>query len=366
LSRQISLLKDMDAMAEQQTGDGRRSSVPDLLVLGRKNYSCRVAVGCSRRKRRFDIPEWRGEPLEGKRLLIWHEPGTGDDLLSASRYPDVIARAAQVVIECERWLVPLFARSFPRATVRAVQPLHGRSVVETADCDYHVAAALLPELFRGEPPGFFPRSSWLFPDPARILDWRRQLDGLGGALRVGIAWRSRIMTAGGPWSCVPLDHWGAVFGVADVTFINLQHEVCQPELERAEGRFGVPVYELKRLDPKDEVENTAALVASLDLVIAPPNSVAELAGALGVPVWCFGTGDGRRPGGAPHLRYPSVRAFGPPVGSSLPDALDRIAAALRRTVETVRPRETPGARRKTRSRKPDGVSPHPPGVPTRH
>ncbi|NUB26479.1 CHAT domain-containing protein [Azospirillum brasilense] len=316
------------------------------LADGWANYACRFAAGRAGWERRFSIPEWRGEPLAGKRLFIWREQGVGDEFLFASCYADAIRQAGQVVIECERRLLPLFARSFPKAVVRAEQPLRGRPLVETVDCDLHIPAGSMPRLLRTGLADFPPRSSWLFPDPARMLDRRQQLNGIGGDLRVGIAWRSQLMTMERQWAYLPLDDWGPVLTVPGVTFVNLQYDDCEAEILRAEARFGVPIFELERLDLKNDFEGTAALIANLDLVIAPANSVAELAGALGVPVWRFGARDWTHLGSGVRPWYPSMRVFHPRAGEPLSAALGRIAAELRRAAALARRAgaEAPGPR----------------------
>ncbi|WP_029009304.1 hypothetical protein [Azospirillum halopraeferens] len=314
------------------TADGSGTDGP--MAGGWQTCDRRFEIGRAGRQRRFAIPQWAGEPLEGKRLFIWREQGAGDEFLSASCYADAIRRAAQVIIECDRRLVPLFSRSFPRAVVRAEQPVRGRPVIEGVECDVHIPAGSLPGLLRPVLPAFPPRSSWLFPDGGRLLDWRIRVDGLADGLRVGIAWRSRFMTPARQWNCVAPEAWGPVLTVPGVTFVNLQHDDCDAEIERAEGRYGTPIYQMCRLDLASDVENTAALVANLDLVIAPANSVAELAGALGVPVWRFGERD--RPGRDAGLRYPTMRVFTPRPGACPADALARIARELGRAVALAR------------------------------
>ncbi|MCW2239752.1 tetratricopeptide repeat protein [Azospirillum canadense] len=319
------------------------------LPAGWANYRTRFDAGRAGRERRFAIPEWRGEPLAGKRLFIWREQGVGDEFLFASCYADAIKRADRVIIECERRLVPLFARSFPRAIVRAEQPLRGLPVEEAVDCDFHIPAGSLPGLLRGEMAAFPPRSSWLFADDARVAEWRPPVESLGEGLRVGIAWRSQLMTVERQWSYVPLDSWGQVFAVPGVSFVNLQYDNGHAEILRAEARFGVPIHEMHGLDLKDDFENTVALIANLDLVIAPANSVAELSGALGVPVWRFGARDWTHLGSGTRPWYPTMRVFHPRVGQSLPDALARIAQELRRVALFARSQEGDAPKRGARA-----------------
>ena len=297
---------------------------------GWADYAFRFKAGRVRPERRFTIPEWTGEPLDGKRLFVWREQGVGDEFLFASCYPDLIRMAGTVVVECDRRLVPLFARSFPKAMVRAEQPPCGLTELETIGCDYHIAAGSVPRLLRERLSAFPARSSWLFADGNRVADWRERLDGAGDDLRVGISWRSQLMTAERRGAYLPLEDWGPVFAVPGVAFVNLQYDDCRAEILAAERRFGQPIYGWNGLDLRDDFAETAALVSALDLVIAPANSVAELAGALGVPVWRFGSRDWTQLGTGGRPWYPSMRIFQPLAGQGLGHALERIAAELRR------------------------------------
>ncbi|SMH28799.1 tetratricopeptide repeat protein [Azospirillum agricola] len=316
------------------------------LTSGWADYASRFRAGRARPERRFTIPEWQGEPLAGKRLFVWREQGIGDEFLFASCYADAIRMAGSVVIECERRLVPLFTRSFPRALVRAEQPLYGLTEAEVVDCDCHIPAGSLPRRLRDTLGSFPARSSWLFPDTALVADWRERLEADGTGLRVGISWRSQLMAEERRASYLPLDQWGPVFAVPGVTFVNLQYDECRAEIAQAEARFGRPIHGWTGLDLRDDFEETAALIANLDLVIAPANSVAELAGALGVPVWRFGHRDWTHLGTAGRPWYPSMRVFQPLPGQGLGDAMARIAAELRRL-----PRVDDGKKQSGRTRR---------------
>lgn len=303
------------------------------LTNGWADYAYRFKAGRARPDRRFTIPEWNGEPLAGKRLFVWREQGVGDEFLFASCYPDLIRLAGRVVIESDRRLVPLFARSFPRATVRAEQPMEDRDDLETVDCDYHVPAGSVPRLLRQTLGDFPPRSRWLEADAERMADWQDRLEGTTNTLRVGVSWRSAVMTADRCGAYLPLESLGALFAVPGVTLVNLQYDECREELRAASARFNRPILGWNGLDLRNDFEETAALLSSLDLVIAPANSVGELAGALGVPVWRFCRSDWTRLGTAGRPWYPSMRVYHPMPGADLSDAVARMAADLRRLVE---------------------------------
>ncbi|MBK3736768.1 hypothetical protein GAY29_27510 [Azospirillum brasilense] len=331
-----------DGLAERLYGRALRV-VPDLalaqfnrgllqlergeLAEGWAGYGWRFASGQAGGARQPRLPAWRGEELAGKRLLIWGEQGVGDTILFSSLCTEAIARARSVVIEVDRRLVPLFARSFPGALVRPQSP----DAVAVPDCDLHTPIGSLARVFRRDLSAFpGAADGWLVPDPARVAVWRERVAALGPGLRVGIGWRSAVMTESRRAAYSRLDQWGALFAVPGVVFVNLQYGVCEAERVAAEARFGVAIHRWDDLDLTDDVDGTAALMACLDLVIAPATAVGELAAALGVPVWRFGGRDWTQLGSAVRPWFPAQRLFQPRAGEDVPGVLKRMAAQLNR------------------------------------
>ncbi|BAI74178.1 TPR repeat-containing protein (plasmid) [Azospirillum sp. B510] len=309
------------------------------LPRGWEGYERRFAAGEVMPNRRFDSPRWGGQLLRGKRLLVWREQGVGDEFLFASCYPDVVAWAGgPVTIECDRRLVPLFRRSFPKATVRAESCTGDafgdgpRETIVPADCDLQVPAGDLPGLLRGSLSAFEPQGPWLVPDPALVARWGERLAALGPGLRVGIGWRSQMMTMERKAAYVMLEHWGPLFAVPGLVLVNLQYGDCEAELRAAEERFGVTIHRWADLNLKDDFDGAAALTANLDLVISPAMSAGELAGALGVAVWRFGSRDWTQLGADVRPWFPAMRLFQPNPGQGLEATIGAMAKALRRAM----------------------------------
>ncbi|MFC5354869.1 tetratricopeptide repeat protein [Azospirillum himalayense] len=285
--------------------------------------------------RAVPVPAWEGEDLAGLRLLVWAEQGIGDEILFAGCLDDVIAQAAAVVVECDRRLVPLFARSFPQADWR---PAPADPAAPCAGIDRHVAMGSLPRRLRPRFERFPSRPSFLTADPERAALWRERVDALGPGLKVGIAWRSGLMTAERRGAYAPLDRWGPVFALPGVVFCTLQYGDCAAEIAEAERRFGVSIHRWGDLDLKDDLDGVAALMTALDLIVTPASSVGELAGALGVPVWRFGPqGDWTALGTGVRPWFPSMALIPAPTGEPAAAALPAIArrlAALRAAAES--------------------------------
>ncbi|KAA0677028.1 tetratricopeptide repeat-containing protein [Azospirillum brasilense] len=312
------------------------------LATGWAGYDARFrARELSGAARAVPVPAWAGEDPSGLRLLVWAEQGIGDEIMFASCLDELIAPAAAVVVECDRRLVPLFARSFPRAEWR---PAPADPEAPCAGIDRHVAMGSLPRRLRPRLDRFPQRPSFLTADPQRAAHWRERVDALGAGLKVGIAWRSGLMTAERRGAYAPLGAWGPVFALPGVVFVTLQYGDCAAEIAEAERQFGVSIHRWDDLDLKDDLDGVAALMTALDLVITPASSVGELAGALGVPVWRFGLqGDWTALGTGARPWFPTMALIPAPPGQPASGALPTIA----RRLAGLRPEAAPVLGKKT-------------------
>jgi SAM-dependent methyltransferase len=76
-----------------------------------------------------------------------------------------------------------------------------------------------------------------------------------------------------------------VFAVPGVQFVNLQYGDCEEELASARQTLGVTIHHWPDSDPLKDLDDFAAQIAELDLVISVDSATVHLAGGLGVPVW---------------------------------------------------------------------------------
>ncbi len=135
-----------------------------------------------------------------------------------------------------------------------------------------------------------------------------------------------------------LAEWAEIFAVPGVSFFNLQYDECERELADAEHRFGATIHRYDDLDYMNDFEGIAALMANLDLVLAPRNAVAMLAGALGVPTVMIGNRwDWSDLGTDTSPWFPSVtlvvRELGQEWDAALATAAARVRALTRSSTE---------------------------------
>jgi len=233
-------------------------------------------------RRPFAAPKWSGEPVAGKSVLVWGEQGVGDEVHFAEMVPDLAAAGARVVLECERRLAPLFARSFPAVAcvARATPP-----APETAGrFDYQTPIGDLGRWLRDDAARFPQRPSYLVADPAKRDALRGNYKAGGGDLLVGVAWISKNPEVGGEKSTALAD-WRPLAEVPGVRFVDLQYGDTAEERRAFARDTGKAIVHDDGIDQLADMDAFAAQVAAMDLVISVSNTTVHVAGALGVATW---------------------------------------------------------------------------------
>jgi tetratricopeptide (TPR) repeat protein len=223
-------------------------------------------------------PLWEGEPLDGRTILLHVEQGLGDTIQFVRYTAQVKARGGRVVVECQKPLVPLI-RTCPGIDVVVPQgePL--------PPFDLHTPLLRLMGLFKtriGTIPAPIP---YLTADPQRVVHWREVLGRLPRGFKIGIAWQGNPRHTRDADRSFPLTQFERLAGIEGVQLINLQKGVGNEQLARLDGQF--PVVDFgEAVDPGlKTMQDTPALMMSLDLIVTADSSLAHLAGALGRPVW---------------------------------------------------------------------------------
>jgi tetratricopeptide (TPR) repeat protein len=258
-------------------------------------YEARIEVP-SQNAPALTLPNpWRGEPLAGKRLLIWPEQGFGDQIQFARFAPVLQAMGAEVTLAAPPELIALFAglgvtvvEQTPRPgalpppdhwTLLLSIPGHLGTTLETLPPAPHLAA---PADRRARWAGHAPKGS------------------------VGVAWRGRASHGNDAHRSLPSRTALDPLAAAGAKLIDLT-------------------------EPIGDFADLAAVLEQLDLVVTVDTALAHLAGALGKPCWVllpwFRT-DWRwlaDRGDSPW--YPSVRLFRQPSFGDWETPIQAVTAA---------------------------------------
>jgi Flp pilus assembly protein TadD len=248
---------------------------------------------------------WDGSPLEGRTLLILTEQGLGDSIQFIRYLPQVRRLGGKVIVQCQRALLPLLT-DFVGAEhlIAEGQPL--------PPFDLFVPLLSIPGVFATTPncvpadvpylhaaPGLMAQWRQIMSDVRRPVSGARSLkstvflptpdSGLrtpdsGRYFRIGISWQGSASFPGDRQRSIALSHFATLSKIDGVQLISMQKGPGEEQQQALTSNFG-----LRTPDRIDEDSgpfmDTAAILMSLDLVIASDSAIAHLAGALGVPVW---------------------------------------------------------------------------------
>ncbi len=292
-------------------------------------------LGARQPNRHPAAPLWNGEDISGKTIMVWREQGLGDDLRFASMYNDLIKVAGKVVIETDPRLVSLYTRSFPDALVRTETRLPGdREALPEADFDVHTPAGQLGRFFRRTLEDFPEEESYLVPDPERVAYWRAKVEAAGPGIRVGFAWRSGLRTRMRNRVYTTLDDWAGLLKTPGLTFINLQYDDTTDERGYVEEKYGVTIHNFEEINLRNDLDEAAALTKACDLVISSGVSVADMAGATGVPLLFYGNArHAMQLGTQGYPWHPASRFYGREASQPIAEVAAQITADVQNFVE---------------------------------
>ena len=291
------------------------------------------------------MPHWAGEPLVGKTVLIWGEQGVGDEIMLASVLSEVMQAAGQVIVECDPRLIPIYRRSFPDAEfIGRDEPPSQR--LSAPEIDYQCALGSLCRWLRRGTPDFADPTAYLAAEAKKVADIRARYQALGTGPKIGIAWRSKPKGAAienilfSESKTIALESWAPILRTPGVKFVNLQYGDCSRDLTAMRERFGVEVFQDQEIDQMASLDDFAAQIAALDLVVAGSNTTVHLAGALGRPVWTMVpfVPDWRwQMGRDDTLWYPSMRLFRQPERGDWESVIQSVANELSRAFSVPEP-----------------------------
>ncbi len=245
---------------------------------GWEKYEARWRIG-DLPPRDFAQPQWRGEPLDGKTVLLHAEQGFGDTIQFLRYAPLVAARGGKVIVEVQKPLLSLAARIPGLTAVTRGEPLPA--------FDLHCPLLSLPLAFSTTLESIPDPTPYLAPAPERRAHWSARINaqtglnaGVAAPLKVGIAWAGNPVHRSDRNRSIPIDRLAPLLGIDGPQWFSLQ---VGSRAAEAAAAGPSPLIDLSA--ELTDFGETAAAILALDLVIAADTAVAHLAGALGKPVW---------------------------------------------------------------------------------
>jgi tetratricopeptide (TPR) repeat protein len=266
------------------------------LKKGWRDYEHRLKIKSRVITADHGLPAWDGKARAHKNVLVAAEQGIGDQIMFASLIPDLQSllarRGSKVILEAEPRLVPLFARSFEGVAVAAarMEALGGTTLahydwLQPGEAHAAIALGSLARLLRNDVAPFPDPHAYLKADAAETARWTAWLKAQGPGPFVGLCWRSGKVSGLRAAQYAPLEAWAAFIRDIPATPVSLQYDVQPGELETLQRLSGRAILVPPALDQKQEIDRTAAMIATLDAVVTAPTAVSWMAAGLGVPTF---------------------------------------------------------------------------------
>jgi tetratricopeptide (TPR) repeat protein len=232
----------------------------------------------------FSQPRWQGEALDGRRILLHAEQGLGDTI-QFCRYANLVAARGgcailQVQPPVERLLQSL---AIVRTGQAEVVPVGEKPPEFDLECPLLSLPAVFGTTVETVPwPG-----AYLGADPALSEEKRftfpgfRDLNSGERPLRVGLAWAGNSRYKADPQRSMELKTLIPLLRAPGVTWISLQKGPAAEQL----STIGGSAFVWDGSSEDEDLAETAATMATLDLVITTDTCIAHLAGAMARPVW---------------------------------------------------------------------------------
>jgi len=289
-----------------------------------------------RNPRLFDRPRWHGEPLKGRRVLLHAEQGLGDTIQFCRYATMVEARGGVAILQVQEPVVRLMG-SLPamRAGLAETVSLSAKPPAFDLECPLMSLPAVFGTTVKTVPwPG-----AYLGADPELAFEKRVAFPDIctnerSGArpLRVGLAWAGNPRYKADSQRSMHVETLLPLLRAPGITWVSLQKGA--PAEQLAGLPSDVAIWDGSSRD--QDLAETAALLATLDLVVTTDTCIAHLAGAMGKPVWIL----------LPHLSdwrwmhriettpwYPTAQLLRQSASGDWAGVLDRVSEKLRKLQE---------------------------------
>jgi tetratricopeptide (TPR) repeat protein len=326
LNRHREAIADFDRAAalDKTNADARHNAGLARLTLGDyrrgfEDYEWRWRRTGMPAPRNFGRPLWLGEyPLARKTILLHAEQGLGDCIQFVRFAPQLARGGATVVLEVPAPLTALLAR------VDGIGSVVARGEALPA-FDVHCPLASLPRALRTEPASIPAAVPYLAASVERVAKWRARIEALP-APRVALAWAGNAAHPNDRNRSLTVETLAPLL-TARASFVSVQRDLRAADAEALARMPGL----LNVAGDLADFEDTAAVLALCDLVIAVDTSVAHLAGALGRPTWIllpFSPDWRWMLGREDSPWYPTARLFRQPDAGDWRSAVGRVCEAL--------------------------------------
>ena len=209
------------------------------------------------------IPEWNGEDIHQKSIIVYNEQGLGDSIQFSKFIIPLLKLTNNVTFLVQKNIIDIFKKDIPNLKVVSKENFHDNKF------DFKISLGSLLKFFYKE------KIDENFLTNNSVFDLPFVLNK--DKLNVGIAWSGSFNGPNEPYRSIPLKALNRIFSL-DINFYCLQKEIWERDLIQFEK---TNITNLGDYSLGDMV----AIIQKLDLVISSDTSILHLAASLNKETW---------------------------------------------------------------------------------
>ncbi len=221
-------------------------------------------------------PLWNNQ--DNKNVLVWAEQGIGDEIMFASLIPELHAKCAKLIVQCDPRLIPLFKRSFPKD----IEFYDKNDLVTESLYEFHIPMGSLASILRPSIESFTKGAKpYLFCKNEQALELRKRITGNKDNTLIGISWSSKSTIPAARHRNILLADIARLLNKPGTTLVSLQYGDISDEITDLKKNHNIDVIEVSDVDIYNDIDGLSALISACDHVVSIDNATVHLAGALG-------------------------------------------------------------------------------------
>jgi len=225
-------------------------------------------------------PDWNGENLNKKALIVFCEQGLGDKILLL-RFINKLQqkyKLSDIVVVVEERLLPILERSdFGKARFITTSA----NTLKLTGFDYKTFLSDLLFLLGPSSPPKQGSGAYLTVDREKSTYFKDKYQKLfPGKVTIGVTWKSISQISGSSKDLV-LREMGALLNIKGVQWISLQYGDIDADLTSFVEEHDSTVYVDPEVNHVTDIDTSLSQIEALDYVVSISNATAHLAGSIG-------------------------------------------------------------------------------------
>lgn len=213
-------------------------------------------------------PQWKGQKLHNKTLLVQYEQGFGDSICFFRYLPQLKTFANKIIFRVQNELVDLL-----KANIEGVEIVGMSTPLENLSFDFHIPLMSLPYILNARIDNLPLTQGYLKADKDKVESYKKEFFD-NDCFKIGISWQGSKI--GNNFRDIPLNVFYPLSKLKKVQIYSFQKGFGSEQLEKLPQ--DIEIIELG--STFNDFNDTAAAMENVDLFVTSDNSVANLAGAM--------------------------------------------------------------------------------------